>query len=87
MSSIERRIEKAEHKLGMVDEPIVIEVVDYRDAESEHFRPDGSRRPPGELPPVHPPRRLPPEERRGNFIIRHVACESIREQPEGADRP
>jgi len=30
---------------------------------------------------------LPPEERRGNVIIRHVAYESIRERLEGVGRP
>ena len=82
MSSIERRIEQAEEALGMLDEPIAIHVVDYRDGESEHFRPDGSRRPPGELPPGHPPRPLRPEERRGNIIIRYIPCEAVQSRPE-----
>jgi hypothetical protein len=47
--SIEQRIEKAERKLGMDEQPTVVNVVMFSDGP------------------------LPPEERRGNLIVRHVA--------------
>jgi hypothetical protein len=51
--SIEQRVEKVERKLGIEDEPVVVEIV--------HF---GGP--------------LPPEERRGNVIVRHLAYQGLK---------
>ncbi len=61
--NIERRIQKAEERLGVDDPPAVMQIVLFG----------------GGL--------LPPDERRGNVIVRHVFYESIRERREGAGRP
>jgi len=63
MSSVERRIEQAEERLGLDQGPTIINIVWF-----------------GGEP-------LPPEERRGNVIVRHVHYESGRERLEGAGRP
>jgi sulfatase maturation enzyme AslB (radical SAM superfamily) len=59
MSTIERRIERAEERLGLDQGPTVINIVWF-----------------GGEP-------APPEERRDNFIIRHVAYESVQRPREG----
>lgn len=58
MSSIERRIERAEEQLGLDQEPIITRIVLFGGP-------------------------IPPQERRGNVIVRYVTYESIRPQQEG----
>jgi len=53
--NIERRIKKAEQRLGVDQEPVLHQIINFGDGP------------------------LPPEEKRGNVIVRHVHYSDIRD--------
>jgi len=53
--NIERRIKKAEQKLGVDREPVLHQIINFGDGP------------------------LPPDEKRGNIIVRHVHYSEIRD--------